>query len=286
MLESLRKIVQEVNATKDLQEALNIIVSRVRAAMATEVCSVYLYDASKKQYIFRANEGLNQDLVGQVGLAEGEGLVGKVAKREELINIDNAALHPSYQHLPGIGEEDFKAFLGVPIIHRRQVLGVLVVQQQEPRRFDESEESFLVTLSAQLAALIAHAKASGGMIEDVDGATTMFYGVAGSAGIGIGQGVVIIPLADLDAVPDRRCKNPKAEIKFFNRCLAAVRTDIKDLSMKLAGQLPCEEHALFDVYLGMLDDQALGDEVTTLIQSGHVGSRCAKSGDAYPCSGV
>ena len=54
--------------------------------------------------------------------------------------------------LPGIGEEHFHAFLGVPIIHHRRVLGVLVVQQGESSRcFDEGEEAFLVTVSAQLA---------------------------------------------------------------------------------------------------------------------------------------
>ena len=39
----------------------------------------------------------------------------------------------------------------MPIIHQRRVLGVLVVQQRDSRKFDESEEAFLVTLAAQLA---------------------------------------------------------------------------------------------------------------------------------------
>jgi phosphotransferase system enzyme I (PtsP) len=268
MLEELRKIVQEVNAASDLQAALDIIVRSVRSAMGTEVCTVYLYDAAKEQYIFRANEGLNQDLIGKVGLAKGEGLVGKVAKREETINIDNAEQNPAYRYMPGIGEENFKAFMGVPIIHRRKVLGVLVVQQQAPRRFDESEESFLVTMSAQLAALIAHADASGAMIADVAGGTAIFHGVAGSEGIAIGEVVVVVPPADLDAVPNRKCEDPEVEIEFFNQSLAAVRLDIKDLSENLATLLPREEHALFDVYLGMLDDKALGDEVTDLIRAG------------------
>jgi|TARA_B110000902_G_scaffold266030_1_gene352245 phosphotransferase system enzyme I (PtsP) len=268
MLEELRKIVQEVNAASDLQAALDIIVRSVRSAMGTEVCTVYLYDTAKEQYIFRANEGLNQDLIGKVGLAKGEGLVGKVAKREETINIDNAEQNPAYRYMPGIGEENFKAFMGVPIIHRRKVLGVLVVQQQAPRRFDESEESFLVTMSAQLAALIAHADASGAMIADVAGGTAIFHGVAGSEGIAIGEVVVVVPPADLDAVPNRKCEDPEVEIEFFNQSLAAVRADIKDLSENLATLLPREEHALFDVYLGMLDDKALGDEVTDLIRGG------------------
>lgn len=39
MLGTLRKIVQEVNAAKDLKAALGIIVLRVREAMGSQVCS-------------------------------------------------------------------------------------------------------------------------------------------------------------------------------------------------------------------------------------------------------
>src|SRR5210317_1753616 len=165
MLETLRNIVQEVNAAEGLDDALGIIVRRVRVAMHTEVCSVYMRDASSERFIFRATAGLNQELVGVASLAAGEGLVGLVAEREEPVNLENAENHPSFQFLPGIGEEQYHAFLGVPIIHQRDVLGVLVVQQGQRRRFDESEEAFLVTMSAQLAGVIAHAQVTGAVQE-------------------------------------------------------------------------------------------------------------------------
>ena len=154
MLEILRNIVQEVNTAVDLPEALQIIVRRVRDAMGTEVCSVYMHDAASDRYVFRATEGLNPDCIGQASLSSGEGLVGLVAEREEPLNLENAMDHPSFRLVPGIGEESFHSFLGVPIIHHREVLGVLVVQQAQQRRFDESEEAFLVTMSAQLAGVI------------------------------------------------------------------------------------------------------------------------------------
>ena len=127
MLETLRNIVQEVNSAESLDDALSIIVRRVRDAMQTEVCSVYMRDANSDRYVFQATEGLNRDLVGVAGLAAGEGLVGLVAEREEPVNLENAENHPSFQFLPDLGEEHFHAFLGVPIIHQRDVLGVLVV---------------------------------------------------------------------------------------------------------------------------------------------------------------
>ena len=90
MLSILRSLVQEVNSARDLNEALEIIVSRVQKAMSTEVCSVYLLDPASNRYILMATEGLYKDSVGKVSLAYSEGLVGLVGSREEPINLEDA----------------------------------------------------------------------------------------------------------------------------------------------------------------------------------------------------
>jgi phosphotransferase system enzyme I (PtsP) len=269
MLHSLRSIVQEVNAARDMKTALAIIVTRVKAAMETEVCSVYLRDA-KGDYVLMATEGLNQDAVGRVRLRAGEGLVGWVAVREEPINLEQAENHPSYHYFPETGEERYSSFLGVPIIHHRQVLGVLVVQQADRRRFDEGDEAFLITMSAQLAAVIAHAEATGDVLAlGTKPKQARFVGVSGAPGIAIGEAVVITPLADLHAVPFKACLDVEAELEFFQRSLAAVREDIKALGARLKERLNREEQALFDAYLAMLDDASLAREVSERIRSGH-----------------
>ena len=268
MLNSLRSIVQEVNVARDLKTALNIIVTRVKDTMATQVCSVYLRDGNGG-YVLMATEGLNAAAVGQVRLAPDEGLVGRVVVREEPINLEHAEAHPKYQYFPETGEERYSSFLGVPIIHHRQVLGVLVVQQVERRRFDEGEEAFLVTMSAQLAGVIAHAEATG-VIEAIgqQAGEAKFLGVPGAPGVSMGEAVVMAPIADLRAVPYQRIDNVEAELDFFYRSLAAVRGDIKGLGEKLKSRLNREEQALFDAYLAMLDDASLGGEVTERIRQG------------------
>lgn len=272
MLESLRSIVQEVNTADHLQAVLDITVSRVQDAMGTEVCSIYLREPAQQRLVFSATEGLNKDFVGKISMSAGEGLVGQVASREEPMNLDNAEAHPRFLFMPGIGEERYSAFLGVPIIHQRAVLGVLVVQQQERRRFDEDDEAFLVTISAQLAGVIAHAQVTGAIVSPETGdekrGSARFRGVAGATGIAIGRAVVVSPPADLYAVPVRRCKNIDEELEFFHECLEAVREDIRALGRKLSTRLAPEEHALFDVYLGMLDDKALATEVDERIRQG------------------
>jgi phosphotransferase system enzyme I (PtsP) len=271
MLETLRNIVQEVNAAEGLPDALQIIVRRVRDAMGTEVCTVYMRDPASDRYVFRATEGLNQDRVGMASLATGEGLVGLVAEREEPVNLENAENHPSFQLLPGIGEEQYHAFLGVPIIHQRDVLGVLVVQQAQRRRFDESDEAFLVTMSAQLAGVIAHAQVTGAVQQHTlggEGAPAKINGVPGAPGIAIGTVVVISPNADLYSVPQRTVDNRRQELHAFRDALQSVRRDIQAVADNLGGELNPEDHALFDVYLGILDDSAIGSEVIGLIRQG------------------
>ena len=272
MLETLRRIVQEVNSAPDLTTALEVMVARVRASMGTEVCSIYLLDHQDNRYFLMATEGLKKEAIGTATLGFSEGLVGQVGMREEPINLDDAPSHPKFRYLQETGEEPFHSFLGVPIIHHRKVLGVVVVQQRERRRFDTEEEAFLVTLSAQLAAVLAHAEATGS-IDGIFGAkaelVTKFDGVVGCVGVAIGQAFVVYPPADFKSVPDRKVSNIKKELKTLNEALKRVRADIRALSEKARLTLPPEEQALFQVYERMLDDNALAGEIRNYVKSGN-----------------
>ncbi len=273
MLDRLREIVQEVNTARDLQSALDVIVSRVREAMNTQVCSVYLLDTDISCHVLMASEGLRKESVGHVSLQLDEGLVGLVARNAEPVNLEDAQAHPNYHYLSETGEEQFSSFLGVPIIHHRKVLGVLVVQHREKRSFDAGEEAFLITLSAQLAGVIAAAEATGAIQGTSPSgqrkADTCFNGISGASGVAIGQAVVVFPHADLTLIPARQADDVDAEIHAFKCALEAVRNDMRQLSGSVSHQLRPEERELFDVYLRMLDDDALGREVIELIRQGH-----------------
>jgi phosphotransferase system enzyme I (PtsP) len=272
MLETLRRIVQEVNAAPDLSSALNVMVARVRLSMGTEVCSIYLLDHAANRYYLMATEGLNKEAVGTATLHFSEGLVGQVGMREEPINLDDAPSHPKFRYLQETGEEPFHSFLGVPIIHHRKMLGVIVVQQRDSRRFDQQEEAFMVTLSAQLAAVVAHAEATGaidGIFGESGNLTTKFDGVVGCVGVAIGNAFVVYPPAEFKSVPDRAVKNIKKELRHLNDALKSVRADIRALSEKASLTLPPEEQALFQVYERMLDENALAGEIRRHVEAGN-----------------
>ena len=277
MLKSLRRIVQEVGAAQDLGQALEIVVSRVQEIVRTEACTIFMLDPRGNEYVMMATQGLNRDAVGVVRVGINQGLIGLVGQREEPINLENASSHPRFRYDPNVGEDKYRAFLGVPIIHQRNVLGVLVIQQTQQRRFDETEEAFLVTLSAQLAGVIAHAKATGfhgvnnGNLSGIDPLEDVaaLGGLPCVSGVAIGTGFTVYPKADLTAVPDREIEDIEAEIQLFEEALAATRQNIQALGERLSVTLPVEEQALFEVYLSILDKAGLGTEVVAEIRNGN-----------------
>lgn len=279
VLTTLRGIIGKVNAAADLSDALKVMVEAVRLSIGTEAASIFLLDEKQSQYVLVATQGLNPAMVGQLYLGLNEGLVGLIGRREEPINLENAPLHPAYFHHLEIGEENYRAFLGVPIIDHRRLLGVLTVQQQEARRFDEMEEAFLVTIAAQMAHVITQATTSGALTQlfssfnhDALSVPTfeeaILVGIGSSPGIGIGKAVVIYPPANFESVFEEKPSDMSLELEKFDRALERAREEIQALNLRFAGRLPKQERALFDVYLKILDKNALGKEVKVEIENG------------------
>lgn len=271
MLDILRRIVQEVNDAGDLTEALQSIVVRVKQATEVDLCSVYLSDHARHENVLMATDGLNPESVGKVRLKFGQGVTGLVGKKEEVLNLADAASHPDFYFLPQTGEDRFHAFLGVPIIHHRKLLGIMVLQRFARETFDESIVTFLITVAAQLAGAIAHAEASGGLrhLRSAIKSSLPYKGLPGSPGIAVGTAFVMYPSADLDAIPDREIEDHEAEVEVFQNALMMVKEDINVLLSNITHAIPAEDRALFDAYILMLESDTLVDGVCERIRAGN-----------------
>ncbi len=272
MLDILRRIVQDVSNAKDLDQALQLIVNRVKEAMGVDLCSVYLTDGIRQQHVLMATNGLNPESVREVRLDFKEGLIGLVGQKEEVVNLADGASHPNYKFIPQTGEEVFHAFLGVPIIHHRKHLGVLVLQRYAREKFNEDIVTFLITVAAQLAGAIAHAEASGGIDILQHGSkrsSEPFQGQPGSQGIGVGVAFILYTAAELSAIPDRKIENVEAELTVFRQAVDRVKSDITNMISSLAASLPAEDKALFDAYMLMLESDTLINGVENRIREGN-----------------
>lgn len=285
MLKVLKRIVQDVTAADHLSGALNLLVQRISKAINVEAVSVYLIDSKHAEYVLIATEGLNKEAQFSVRIGLDNGLIGLIGRREEPINLEDAPAHPDFYQHSLIGEEHLCAFLGVPIIQHRKLYGVLVTQQTERRCFDDEEESFLITLAAQLGGIIAHAEATGELAEltepkpigvtKVEVSQTVLIGVGSVPGIGIGTAVVVYPQSDIDAVPRTVVEDVHVEVALFYEALESARDDMRRLSKRMKANVAEEEHALFDVYLRILDKDSLGAEVEHVILEEKISAQAA-----------
>ena len=285
MLKILKRIVQDVTTASRLTDALATLVQRVRAAIAAEAVSVYLIDNKNAEYVLIATDGLNNQAESRVRVALDSGLIGLVGRREEPINISNAPSHPDFHQNPLLGEEHLNAFLGVPIIQHRKLFGVLTVQQVEERCFDDEKEAFLITLAAQLGGIIAHAEATGELaqltqprqtgLNSPDIVQIALTGIGSVPGVAIGTAVVIYPPADIDAVPRNTVDDIENEIVVFHEALTTARDNMHRLGRRMKSSINEDEHALFDVYLRILDKDSLGAEVVQEIRNEHLSAQAA-----------
>ncbi|AZQ85268.1 phosphoenolpyruvate-protein phosphotransferase PtsP [Colwellia sp. Arc7-635] len=270
MLPVLRRIVLEFSQTSELDQALLRLVSQVKEALATQCCSVYLADHNKQHFLLMASNGLAQESFGRTSVGFTEGLVGLVGQREEPINIANAQQHPDYIHAPEVEEDRFKAFLGTPIIHQRKVLGILTVQQKHARVFNENEEAFLVTLSAQLATALAGIEAQG-MIELYHGNQSFakhHKGIGGAPGIAIGEMIVVHPKADLSTIAVNKVNDAEQQLIIFDNAVRRTFAEFSEMSEKLRKIISDSSLDIFDVYKQLLDSDNFKTEVMTKIKQG------------------
>ena len=138
-----------------------------------------------------ATEGLNPQAIGHTRLRVGEGIVGLCAATAQVMNLPDAQNHPAFAYRPETGEEPFASMLAVPVRRAGRTLGVVAVQNRNPRRYADDEIEELETVAMLLAEVLAAGGASDGSEEGV-GATVprVFAGATLVAGIAIGPVVL------------------------------------------------------------------------------------------------
>ncbi|AIR59345.1 phosphoenolpyruvate--protein phosphotransferase [Cedecea neteri] len=274
MLTRLREIVEKVASAPRLNEALDILVTDICLAMDTEVCSVYLADHERRCFYLMATRGLKKPRGRTVTLAFDEGIVGLVGRLAEPINLADAQKHPSFKYVPAVKEERFRAFLGVPIIQRRQLLGVLVVQQREHRQYDESEESFLVTLATQMAGILSQSQLAAlfGQYRQ-----TRIRALPASPGVAIAEGWMDTTVPLMEQVFEASTLDTALERERLTAALEEASGEFRRYSKRFAAGAQKETAAIFDLYSHLLTDARLRRELFAEVDKGLVAEWAVKT---------
>ena len=140
-------------------ETLMNLVALIAGRFRTDVCSAYLLEPDRTNLVLAATIGLRRECVGTLRLGLNEGLAGLVAEQLRPVAVEQVKAHPRFKYFDQAGEDNYQSFLGVPIIDRGVLQGVLVVQTVEARVFGDGEVRMLSEAAAQVAPVVSEARA-------------------------------------------------------------------------------------------------------------------------------
>jgi starch phosphorylase len=154
-LEEITSLAKEGGKPAD---TLMNVVALIAHRFHTDVCSAYLLEPDRSNLVLAATLGLNPQAIGTLRMSVHEGLAGLVAEQVLPVAVNDVSKHPRFKFFKDSGEEHYHSFLGVPLIDRGVLQGVLVVQTKEARTFRESEIRMLVEAAGQVAPVVSEAR--------------------------------------------------------------------------------------------------------------------------------
>jgi signal transduction histidine kinase len=150
-LERVQVVTDAALAYLELDELLPELLARIQLVLDVDTCAILLLDAERNELVARAAVGAEEGEAEQgVRIPVGDGFAGRVALERGpvvLADIDDATVVEPFLRRRGV-----RSLLGVPLVARDRVIGVLHVGSLGRREFtvDDTE---LLQLVAERAAL-------------------------------------------------------------------------------------------------------------------------------------
>jgi len=157
--EILHTISDTVSGNLDLDAVLHDIVDIAVEVTKADSCLIYLLNSHRDELVLRASKNPHPKLIGRIRLSLGEGITGWVAQQGRAVAIaSNASDDPRFKFFHNLPEDRHQAFLSVPIMAKREVIGVINVQHKHPHRYRAHEVALMTTMGRQVGGAIETAR--------------------------------------------------------------------------------------------------------------------------------
>ncbi len=156
-LAALHEIDMAVLAHRGQTETLEVLLSSVMAQLDADAADILLFDPQTQTLKFAAGRGFWTLKAQQVCLNLGEGLAGRAIRDKDILyRLDLDEEDDLLLQCQGWALEEFRAYVGAPLVVENRVIGVLEVFRRTPLVPDQSWMRFLETLAGQSAVVVEH----------------------------------------------------------------------------------------------------------------------------------
>ncbi len=155
----LIEISRDLASTLDLNALLERIVRAAAEVVRSELASILLYDNLTRQLYFQVSTNMEEPTErGVVVPLEGSVAGWIVINRKSVRTTDAQDDRRFSGYADGLDGKPIHSLLGVPLITKNKVVGVLEALNKERGKFSEGDESMLSVLGAQAAVAIENAR--------------------------------------------------------------------------------------------------------------------------------
>jgi signal transduction histidine kinase len=162
---ALERYQQLLSLTQDLASRLNldVLLDRIIHVAAdlsdAEAASILLYDETHKELYFHSATNLDNPLLRGLAVPVEGSIAGWIFTRKEPVIVSRAQQDPRfYGHIEKSTEIKTESILGVPLITREKIIGVLEVINKREGEFSPDDQDILMALGAQAAVAIENAR--------------------------------------------------------------------------------------------------------------------------------
>ena len=155
----LIEISRDLASTLDLDTLLKSIVGASADVTHAEAASILLYDDTSRQLYFQVSTNIDEPTMRGFVVPIEKSIAGWVVTNRKSVRIDDA--HQDLRHFSDIEQTigfNTQSMLGIPLITKNKVVGVLEVLNKKRGKFTDADESMLSVLGAQAAVAIENAR--------------------------------------------------------------------------------------------------------------------------------
>ena len=249
-VDGILRLIELAGHDGPIETTLTAMCHEIAAIAGVDIASVYVRE--RDLLVMRGNYGFPASAVGATVLGVGEGITGLVAECMRPVSAAHAAAEAAYKHVPGLGEEQYPVFAGIPLISGGAVVGVLVLQRGRSRAAFAPEEITLATALGAPATLAIERRQQ----TAVRSARLVGRAHAGAdAGIVLGRAAVVPTTTAMAAEPGAIAPGE------LDRAIARLRDDLGRAVRRLAEAADSEVGAALDRFALALCDQRLRERL-------------------------
>lgn len=156
-LAALRAVDMAISASMDLPITLRVLLNQVHQQLMAPAVSILILDQHTQTLRYAAGIGFKTNAIEATNLRLGQSFAGQAALERRIVSVENLDTKTSWAQTKDMDQEEFTHYLGVPLVSKGTVKGVLEMFNHKPFVQDSAWMGLLESMAGQAAIAIENA---------------------------------------------------------------------------------------------------------------------------------